>query len=237
MTIFLRCPLSTKSASSAGSEVKLIARVSSSHSTSLLPRDMALPITTRSGFKFFQPDRIVPLVKGNAGISQHRAHRRVHAGIGPKHLVSGSAHQQRSITHRRTANTHEINLHLFPTISQPFPQRRNRPNTISRVVPYKPNLQAEWYNEDGISDKRFWPIYTQLERIQKRCQGKTPQHASDEIPITFYRVRMSYCLTPVVALLALFSRPHPLSATAQIFQSIPLPKNAAKIVPTTVNTE
>jgi len=51
MTMFRR-PLRTKSDSNAGSDVKAIVRVSSSHSTSGLPRDIALPMTTRSGASF-----------------------------------------------------------------------------------------------------------------------------------------------------------------------------------------
>jgi hypothetical protein len=51
ITIFLR-PLSTKFASNAGNEVNANARVSSSHSTSAFPRDIAFPMTTRSGANF-----------------------------------------------------------------------------------------------------------------------------------------------------------------------------------------
>ena len=64
------------------------------------------------GREFFQPGGIVALVDGDAGLGEHRAHRRIDAAVGAEHLVAGGAREQRGIAHRRSADAHEINAHF-----------------------------------------------------------------------------------------------------------------------------
>jgi len=70
------------------------------------------------GCEFFEPRRIVALVQRDAGLGEHRAHRRIDSCIRAEHLVPGLARQQRRVAHRRPANAHEVDLHFCPIFSE-----------------------------------------------------------------------------------------------------------------------
>ena len=79
-----------------------------------------------------QPRRIVTLMDGDAGIRENRAHRRIDPCVGAQHLVACGSREQRGIAHRRSADAHEIDLHLdtipvdfaSPRRSQHFAEKR-----------------------------------------------------------------------------------------------------------------
>ena len=72
------------------------------------------------GLQALQTGRLEAFVQRDTGRSQYRAHRRIHIGIRPGHLVPGVPGQQGGIAHGSTADSHEVKFHLIQILPNRF---------------------------------------------------------------------------------------------------------------------